>query len=533
MTLRHRFTLWLCLVVLGISLTALPVLARPHTTSMDENGVDAIRLHNLPYDLRGRKIAIGQVEIGRPGVFGFDKTMSWNPPFEPAQVFVRDQPATPNREVDAHATMVASVMISRDKGLPGVAPDALLFASAAGAPRGNGQPQECLASQFVALQNGGDVRAINFSFGEPISRDPRPDARLDGNALLTRCVDWSARVHNTLYTIAGNQGQGGIQIPTDNFNGINVASTRRRDGIFSKLDFSNLSAAPTGVGRTLIRQEINFGPRRSIAIVAPGQDISVFDLRGRLERVTGTSFATPHVNATVALLQEFGDRQIRQRQWAGTASRQAEVMKAVILNSADKVQDQGDGKRLGMSRNIYTMDEKTWLESDAYRDPQIPFDFQMGTGQLNVWRAYQQFSPGQAPANRPAPAIAWDYGKIQANEFQEYPLQQPLEQDSFASITLAWHRRVELVDNNGNQQFDIGEGFRDQGLNNLDLYLMPANATDPSQSICASISGVDSTEHIFCPIPRSGQYKIRVVFKEQVNEAVQNYGLAWWTKPAS
>jgi len=71
-------------------------------------------------------------------------------------------------------------------------------------------------------------------------------------------------------------------------------------------------------------------------------------------------FAAPHVTATVALLQEFGDfalrrtlllRQgIRQLNWS-LASRRQEVMKAVMLNSADKVQDTGNGLRLGMKRN--------------------------------------------------------------------------------------------------------------------------------------------------------------------------------------
>jgi len=67
------------------------------------------------------------------------------------------------------------------------------------------------------------------------------------------------------------------------------------------------------------------------------------------------SFAAPHVTATVALLQEFAIlprrtlllRQlgIRQLNWS-LASRRQEVMKAVMLNSADKVQDTGNGLRL-------------------------------------------------------------------------------------------------------------------------------------------------------------------------------------------
>ncbi|MEO1068232.1 MAG: peptidase S8 and S53 subtilisin kexin sedolisin, partial [Cyanobacteria bacterium J06638_6] len=224
---------------------ALPVLAL--SESVGPQGIDARRLHGAPYDLTGEKIAIGQVEIGRPSLFGIDKVAPANLPVTVRRVLLLDDWAAADEYVDGHAANVASVMISQDKLHTGVAPEALLYSGAVGPlVEGTAQPEECLASQAVALQNGGDVRAINFSFGEPLSRDPRPNPVLDGNALLTQCIDWSARVHSTLYVIAGNQGRGGIPIPTDNFNGINVAYSRQVNGEFNKIDYSNLSSEPSG-----------------------------------------------------------------------------------------------------------------------------------------------------------------------------------------------------------------------------------------------------------------------------------------------
>jgi Subtilase family len=516
----------------GVSAIALgnPVIALQTTTSIGASGIDALRLHQRPYDLIGRKISIGQVEIGRPGQYGLDKAVADNRAIALAGVFLRDRPAKANTNLDPHAENVASVMISGDKAIRGVAPGARLYSGAVGSLKTGGQPEECLSAQHVAMQNGGDVRAINFSFGETLERDPRLNARLDGNALLTQCIDWSSRFHNVLYAIAGNQGKGGIPIPTDNYNGINVAFSSRRNGIFDKVDVSNLSDIKVGSKGRLNGTEVNLGIRRAIGLVAPGSNISLLNPNGKVTKVTGTSFAAPHVTATVALLQEYGDRQLRAKKsnWSLDTRRQ-EVMKAVMLNSADKVRDPGNSLYLGMAKTIIDKQNQDWIRSDAYIDPKIPLHAQMGTGQLNAFRAYQQFSAGQWKPTSVVPAMGWDYNSIDANSRQEYVLAKPLQQGSFVAMTLVWDRLVELKDTNKNQQYDLGEKFSDRGLNNLDLYLVSTESNNVPNIFCTSISEVDSVEHIFCPVPRSGKYKIRVQFSRQVNRATQPYALAWWT----
>jgi hypothetical protein len=244
--------------------------------------------------------------------------------------------------------------------------------------------------------------------------------------------------------------------------------------------------------------------------------------------VSGSSFAAPHVVGTIALLQEYADRQIASGKWH-LAARRHEVTKAVLLNSADKIADLGDGKALGMSKTILDAQGNTWLDTEAYKSKEIPLSLRIGAGQLNAFRALQQLQAGQQGTGQ-VNALGWDFNFINQGQYKEYAFTQPLQADSFVAITLTWDRLVSLNDRNGNRKFDLGESFRDRGVNNLDLYLMRSQDSDPANSVWSSVSKVDNTEHIFIKVPTTGKYKLRVVFNSPAaNEALQRYGLAWWT----
>ncbi|MEB3231713.1 MAG: S8 family serine peptidase, partial [Leptolyngbyaceae bacterium] len=329
-----------------------------------------------------------------------------------------------------------------------------------------------------------------------------------------------------------------IPIPTDHFNGLTVANSTQVNGRFTKVDYSSLSSEPQTIIGGNPELETNVGSRRSINIVAPGTRLQMFNPDGQVIRQTGTSFAAPHVTATVALLQEFGDRQLFNNapHWS-LDSRNPQVMKVVLMNSADKVEDQGDGLLLGMTRTVLTHRNFTWLDSDAYTDPTLPMSSDLGTGHLNAYRAYQQFNAGQWSPDTPVPVMGWDYNTVASDsdenpEYRDYMIDAELQAESYISITLAWSRQVRLQDGNNNDQYDVDEVFEENGLNDLNLYLMPADEDDTNDSIWSSISEVDSVEHIFHQLPETGRYKIRVEYEEQVNENLQPYALAWWSKAA-
>ena len=66
------FGLFLGLFTWGLG-SGFIVVSPIEDSSIAEEGIDAIRLHRAPFFLSGRKIAIGQVEVGRPAMFGVDK----------------------------------------------------------------------------------------------------------------------------------------------------------------------------------------------------------------------------------------------------------------------------------------------------------------------------------------------------------------------------------------------------------------------------------------------------------------------------
>jgi hypothetical protein len=306
-----------------------------------------------------------------------------------------------------------------------------------------------------------------------------------------------------IFVVAGNQinpqAPGG-PVPTDNYNGITVAaSARAPDGYFREVGLLNIFGDAVDA----------VGERTSTDILALGDMIDVAGPNGTIPLRTtssGTSFAAPHVTGTIALLQ----------QRAATLSNNArrhQVMKAVILNSADKIKD-----IIGMERTVVNLGDSNWFGTDAHSDPFIPLDREMGVGHLNANRAVQQIADGEFGLG-PVPDRGWDFASFD-DPFTPNTYILNLDADDYVSATLVWDREVVL--NSPELEYQRGDEFIDFGFANFDLYLVPAGQ-GIGQAVASSTSSAWNLEHIFAKVEEAGNYELQVW-----GEVGQFYAIAWW-----
>lgn len=536
MTSYWNRVVWLALIVL-----LAPDIAVASLETVGPNGINSAGLTQFDGTtvLTGMGIDLDQVEPTRPGEVGTDDPSNVNTDVVPADITLTfGAPIIPNASIgNGHATRVAGVIISTDgtdsdsdgDAPLGVSPNADLYSSA----YLSGVDNILLTNQYVATVTQ-DVRAINHSWGTAL----QGGETLNGNSQLTLGLDWSARVHDVLHVKAGNQGQM-LGLPSDNFNGMTIA---RSDRIGGAGLYRQVSANNTF-------DEDAAGTRTSVDLIAPGEVIETADIGNIETTISGSSYSAPHVTGAVGLLQEYAEERIANSfsfGWMGNANaRKHVVMKAVLMNSADKIQDDGTGKYLGMQRTVLMQgagNTDTWLDSPAFTDQTIPLDLEMGTGHLNASRALQQFLSGEVlPSVNSAakrPKIGWDLGRTRdVDEITKYSLLGEMEAGIFFSATLAWDRATDFssdVDDDG--EFDAGDTYFEVGLTNLDLYLVPVNSTSINDAVWSSKSTVSSVEHIFYEIETTGEYEVWVHQQgalvippdEDFFTFRQEYGIAWW-----
>jgi hypothetical protein len=301
--------------------------------------------------------------------------------------------------------------------------------------------------------------------------------------------------------------------PNDYFDPINGNVNNARQVVDIAAPGENLAAAYYGVetgGNGTTDNPTVSGPGPT-GLPSGGLGGPDYYTRGYL---SGTSVAAPTVAGGAALLYDAA-----YSVFADSAdARDARVMKAVLMNSADKTVGWNNAQSAhpnGLGGVLTTQG----------------LDNRVGTGGLNLAAAYDQFLTGTTDVagllsgNLGAISeIGWDFGQVVSGTTNDYFFDAPLAAGSMFNATLTWFRDRRI--NDSNTVFD--DSFDD-----LNLELWSVVDGTPASLISESASLYNESEHFSFALPFAGDYALRVRWFKEVFDRVADanqelYSLAWW-----
>ncbi len=229
--------------------------------------------------------------------------------------------------------------------------------------------------------------------------------------------------------------------------------------------------------------------------------------------VSGTSFSAPTVAGGAALLYDAAYARLGSQPDA----RDSRVMKAVLMNSADKTVGWDNGQTAhpnGFGGVLTTQG----------------LDNRVGTGRMNLSQAFDQFLSGttdvtgigHGPLGNVSPT-GWDFGEVAEGTTNDYLINGLLTAGTAFTATLDWFR---------DRRTSGTTGFLEGSYDNLDLELWSAASGVANQLIAESSSLYNNAEHFNFTIPTSGQYLLRVRWTGELYDELGDtnaalYGLAW------
>ena len=224
--------------------------------------------------------------------------------------------------------------------------------------------------------------------------------------------------------------------------------------------------------------------------------------------VAGTSFASPITAGAAALIDSAS---YNTASLTGNAnSRDSRVVKAVLLNSADKTLGWSNGQ-IANPNGLGGV-----LTSQS-------LDWKVGAGRLNLDQAYDQYLSGTTDVAGTGGGLiselGWDYGEVNSGSVNDYLFTQALVGGSTFTATLSWMRDRAIS----------GITASDLAQSDLNLVMFDATGGVYTVDISRSISLYNVVEHLSFVVPTTGLYGIRVDFPGMTFGTADSeaYGLAW------
>jgi hypothetical protein len=287
--------------------------------------------------------------------------------------------------------------------------------------------------------------------------------------------------------------------------------------------FSSRGPQPTAWydGTNMVTYGGGTATRPGVDLVAPGTDIVMpveIYTNGSVSyyNVAGTSFAAPMVAGGAALLDSTAKTAFASVYT--NAATQSTVIKAVLMNSAEKLPGWDNGQQI--ANGVITTTQA--------------LDWAMGAGKMNLNAAFTQYTtsaditttPGivKTGFNDSVSNVGWSYGTAAMGGKNDYTLANQLFEGQQIAVTLCWMR-----DSIWNQAIS---DFVDIAQAELDLMVYRISAGMPDQLIAESISPVSTTQELYFQLQTSGTYMIQVGYSTNLFDfsgsyTSQPYGMAW------
>ncbi len=342
---------------------------------------------------------------------------------------------------------------------------------------------------------------------------------------------------------AGNNGPNANTVgsPAAGYNTISVAAlgSDTSNPVYNTVS-SFSSRGPTG---TQVPDNINgssygsvlAGTRVRVDIAAPGQNLTLAyyggdqggnAFEGGVNNATnlystnnaGTSFAAPAVAGGLGLMVDAA----KERGFTTTGV-DARVLKAVLLNGADKTSGWNNGQST-ISGVIVTTQA---------------LDTTVGAGRMNVGNSIAYYTNASATRDVAGTGTGdlgsvrytgWDYGVVNQGERNSYQLDHPVAGGSTMTATLTWFA------NRGINTTTLGS-LTENKLADLDLEVWSLDETGTTlvERIAVSESTYNNTEHLSFTVPSTGRYGIAVHYSgdnwDFINSTTEIYAVAWSTVP--
>ena len=404
-----------------------------------------------------------------------------------------------------------------------------------------------ISSNGTAELTGNDFERAYKHFFETNSQDvissswgPLDDIAGAYSAAYVDALSYKNK-YTTLAIAAGNATIGStLARPTSfaqSYNAISVGALDNSPEYNEIADFS--LGSPTDFYNPITQTTIK-NVRPAVDICAPGVDIFVpyYDssdttTNNMYAAISGTSVSTPLVSGTVALMASLSKElearsDFVQAGWSADA-RDSRVIKAVLMNSADKPADWDNGQSI--QDNVEVKLEISGIQGfyavesfNGVIKTTQGLDFNYGAGALNAERALEQYVGLYTTGTL---NNVWLLDEVDFCASKLYHIGE-INEGSTLTMTLVWQAIYELVettDTLGNTT----ESIVNPALSDLALELWIQLADGTFMPVAISDTKYNNVEHLSVTLAGVADYYVRVAFFDTSYGDVptETYALAW------